>query len=197
MSKWKEILLRAVGYGAGITLALVLVAATGYYYLQRPTPPRPWNAGAIRATFYRVDTTGESKQLQFQYVLENTTDTDYSLETYSTPRIAGMLKDTNSLTGFADNEIVLRLPIYVPAHKKTRIDITLPSYGFATIVEPGESSTKEERQKYHVAVAAYVTKEMSNLNGFVIFDESQRYEIDLPNGWKNITEASEKSSQQH
>jgi hypothetical protein len=25
---------------------------------------------------------------------------------------------------------------------------------------------------------------MPNLNGFAIFDEDARYEIDLPNGWK-------------
>lgn len=193
MPKWKEILLKAIGYGAGITLALVLVAVTGYYYLQRRTPPRPWNAGAIKASFYSVQTTGESKQLQFEYVLENTTDSDYSVEAYSTPRIAAMLEDTNILTGFAGNDITLKLPIYIPAHKRTRIDITLPAYGVPTIVEPGESASEEERQKYHVEVAAYVTKRLGNLNGFVIFDESQRYEIDLPNGWKSIAEANEKS----
>jgi len=96
------------------------------------------------------------------------------------------------LAGFADeNEIVLKLPVFVPAHQKTRITISTPSYGFSPPTHLTSSSTPEEKYKHYAETAAYVTKQMPNLNGFVLFDESNRYQVELPNGWKKEAEANE------
>jgi len=54
-----------------------------------------------------------------------------------------------------------------------------------------ENASQQEKDQYYKTVADYVTNKMSNLNGFVIYDESSRTEIDLPNGW---TEYSKKHS---
>src|SRR5258708_16697835 len=120
---------------------------------------------------------------------------DYELQKYSAPRVAAKLEDTNSLTGFADeNEIVLKLPVFVPAHQKTRITITTPSYGFSALTQLTSSSTLDERHKYYAEAAAHVTKRMSNLNRFALFDESNRYQVDLPNGWQKETQTNERKS---
>jgi hypothetical protein len=132
-------------------------------------------------------------KLEFEYVLENKTDKDYELQKYSALKIAARLEDTNSLTGFADeNEIVLKVPVFVPAHQKTRITISTPSYGFSPPTHLTSSSTLDEKHKYYAEVAAHVAKEMSNLNGFELFDESNRYQVELPSGWKKETEANER-----
>ena len=194
MPLWKRILLRAAGFGAGAVAATAIVAALLFWYTTRPVKPKPWNRTAITAEYYRVSTSDEhDSKLQFEYVLENKTDKDYEIKAYSAPRIAARLEDTNSLTGFADeNVIVLKLPVFVPARQKTRISITTPSYGFSTLTHPTSSSTRDEWHKYYLELTAHVTKTMSNLDGFVLFDENNRYEVELPNGWKKEAETNER-----
>jgi|SRR5882724_547992 len=194
MPLWKRILLKAAGFGAGAVFATAIVIALLFWYTTRPVKPKLWNRDAIAAEYYRILTTDQpDSKLQFEYVLENKTDKDYELQKYSAPKIAAKLEDTNSLTGFADeNEIVLKLPVFVPAHQKTRITISMPSYGFSPSTHLTGSSTPEESHRHHAEVAAHVTKQMSNLNGFVLFDESNRYQVELPNGWKKETEANER-----
>lgn len=167
--------------------------ATGATIAEAKVKPRPWNRSAITAEYYVVLTSDQpDSKLEFEYVLENRTDKDYELQKYSATKIAARLEDTDSLTGFADeNEIVLKLPVFVPAHQKTRITISMPGYGFSPLTPLTSSSTPEERHKRRAEIAAYVTKRMSNLNGFVLFDESNRYQVELPNGWKKETETSE------
>jgi hypothetical protein len=190
MPTWTRILLKAGGFGAGIIVALTIIIAFFFWYTSRPPKSRPWNRGAITAEFYRLSTVGEGDAtLEFEYVLNNNTEKDYELATHSAPKIAAKLEDTNSLTGFADeNALALKLPIFVPAHQKTRISVTMPGYSFPTVARPTIASTSEEWHKYHAGVAAHVTKKMSNLNGFVLFDEESRYQVELPNGWKKQTE---------
>lgn len=198
MSLWKRIFLRAAGFGAGAVLTAAVCLGLFVWYKSRPAKPKPWNRSAIAAQFYRVSTGSEGdSKLEFEYILENETDRDYHLQSYETPRIAGKVHDTNSLVGFDDqDEFSLKLPIFVPAHQKTRISLTLPSYGFSSPVHLSNSSSDDERRKYYAAVAAHVTQRMSNLDGFVVFDESLRYQIDLPNGWKKEFEENEKKSKE-
>ncbi len=194
MPLWKRILLRAAGFGAGAVVATAVVVALFFWYTTRPVKLKPWNRGAITADYYRVSTTDQpDSKLEFEYVLENKTDKDYELQKYLAPKIAARLEDTNSLTGFAEeNEIVLKLPVFIPAHQKTRINISMPSYGFSATTHLTSSSTPDERHKYYAEIAAHVTKQMSNLNGFVLFDESNRYQVELLGGWKKETEANER-----
>jgi hypothetical protein len=194
MPTWKRMLLKAGGFGAGTVFALTIVTALFFWYTSRPPKRRPWNRGAITAEFYRLSTVGEGDPtLEFEYVLDNNTEQDYELATHSAPKIAAKLEDSNSLTGFADeNALVLKLPIFVPAHQKTRISVTMPGYSFPTVTRPTASSTSDEWHKYHAEVAAHVTTKMSNLSGFVLFDENSRYQVELPNGWKKQTEENDR-----
>ncbi len=43
--------------------------------------------------------------------------------------------------------------------------------------------SKEEKEAYRQEVKKYLNEQLSELNGFVIFDESHRYQIDLAKGW--------------
>src|SRR5215469_14405544 len=91
--------------------------------------------------------------------------------------------------GFGEDDFQLGLPLYIPAHKKTRIDLVMKAYTVDATYP--ENASQQEKDQYYKTVADYVTNKMSNLNGFVIYDESSRTEIDLPNGW---TEYSKKHS---
>ena len=182
---WKRPFVKAAGFGAGLALILCSVVGAWWWYSSRPKPPKPRNISAIRGSYYRVERIQENKdwRLNFEFILENTTDTDYELSKESTYRIAGKLLDTNSLTGFAENyQIFIKLPLFVPAHQKTRIDVALPQYD-VDVPKPINASL-EELHKHYDAVAQAVSEKMANLNGFMIFDENTRYQIDLPGDWK-------------
>lgn len=187
MPTWKKVFLRSAGFGAGFAVALAVMIGIFAWNESRPKPPRPWDASAIKAKYYRVSTSSDS-QLEFEYILENTTDLDYKLEEYSGARIAGRLGDTGGFVGFGDKEnIKLEVPVYIPAHNKTRITVKLPAYGYEKRY-PGNTATQEEIHAYYVGVAEHVSAKLANLNGFSIFDDGNRYQIDLPNGWKSVAE---------
>jgi hypothetical protein len=73
-------------------------------------------------------------------------------------------------------------PIFVPAKKRVRFAIHLTPYGY-----PGkekENPDLAERRRYRHAIEKYLAEELTNLDGFDLLDESNRYEINFPSGWK-------------
>jgi hypothetical protein len=44
-------------------------------------------------------------------------------------------------------------------------------------------ASKEERQKFRKELSDFVNTKLSNLDGFVLFDDNNRYQINLPKGW--------------
>jgi len=73
-----------------------------------------------------------------------------------------------------------RLPVFVPAHNRVRMVFTLHhSYP----IKRKENATPEEGQKYEVNLRKYVTDELNNLDGFVLFDSSNRYDDPTPENW--------------
>ena len=42
----------------------------------------------------------------------------------------------------------------------------------------------QERRKYRADLENYIAKEFGNLDGFDLLDETTRYEIVFPGGWK-------------
>src|SRR2546423_1014510 len=139
--------------------------------------PAPWNSGAIKATYDRVDL-DDKNQLNFRYILENPTDLDYSLETYSHPSFAARLEDSDSLVGFGSESVKIDLPVYVPAHRKSIVIVSTPDYGL-TIEKLSENASAEERKKFHKALETFISEKMTNLNGFALFNNTLRYEIDF------------------
>ena len=54
-----------------------------------------------------------------------------------------------------------------------------------------EKASNDEKKAFRKKIKEYVASELSNLDGFVFFDKTNRYEIRLPRGWQ---EASDKES---
>jgi hypothetical protein len=81
-----------------------------------------------------------------------------------------------------DSEKILTIdyPVYVPARRAARFRVHI-AYSYPEADDPNASD--DVRHDYDTKVAAFVTKELNNLNGFVLMDDSTRYQIDIPNGW--------------
>lgn len=182
MSTWKKLTIGALAAGFGVGLAASL-AVGGYIWCRsRPRPPAPWNSAAIRAEFDTLGTEGDQPTIAFDYTLENTTRFDYRVADVSGLSLAGKLKKENSLSLETDEKILrVDLPIFIPAGQRLRFRVHL-GYPYPGKTLPDDASA-DERKRYYDGLKNYVAKDLANLNGFVLFDETHRYEIDLPRGW--------------
>lgn len=183
MVDWKKSLLIGIGWGLGTAVGLVVLVGGFLWYQSRPkppTPPKPWNTGAIRAEYDYADTEGDNNNIVVYYTLENTTDFDYRIERGTNVTFNGKLLRENSLSPSTDFERI-EYPIFVPAKKRVRFPIHVGySYPEKMAPHPAEG----EGKKYRSKVEKYILEKLNNLDGFDLLDDSNRYEIIFPAGWK-------------
>jgi hypothetical protein len=181
---WKRPLLIGVGWGLGTTVGLSVLVGGFLWYQSRPKPPRPpkpWNTAAIKAEYDTTATEGEKHTIVFYYTLENTTDFDYRVEGGDQILMSATLMRQKNLSPFGENQKI-DYPIFVPAKKRIRFPIHI---GYACPLKEKENADLEERRKYRRELEKYVMDEMGNLDGFDLLDETNRYEIAFPPGWKH------------
>ena len=185
MAPWKKALLTAVGFGFGFAVAAALIVGIWSWYRNLPVKPRPWNEKAIVASFdyatkVAADSTGKEHptydSMGLYYTLLNATDADYTLPTANDIVINGLLKKENSLSGGSDLLVITNAEdIFIPPRQRRRLALNLQY--------PLQTKEVINNDNERVVVAAFLTKTVKNLAGFVIFDKSNRYQINLPNGW--------------
>jgi hypothetical protein len=172
---WRKFLLIGVGWGLGTAAGLAAIIGCFIWYQSRPEPLKNWNTTAILSsdaapTFGSGD---DGNKVTFTYTLQNTTDADYEIGTDTEVRIT--FKNTDgSLTEPLPKEVAaLRRPVFVPAKQKamTRLSIV-----FGKVPQ---KSAHETDDQYHEKLRGFLIEEMGD-TGFVIFDERNRYQINLP-----------------
>lgn len=167
----------ALGFGAG--LALVAVSTLAFISWQN-NRPRPWNGSAVTATFDSIGVEGSENSLVFVYVLQNNTARDLHIPSETDVILNGRLQRQNSLVAQDKDVLTGEFPIFVPASGRTRTAIHLgyPYRGSEPLSGKPNTTARDDE-----LLAAYVRDELTNLDGFVLFHNSTRYRIDLPNGW--------------
>jgi len=181
MPSWKTVFLRSAGFGAGFVVALCGVALLWFLYSGRPKPPKPWNKLAIVAEYDDVRPVGGKDYLNFNYMLQNNTNFDFRVDSEAGIAITAKMKQEKGFAQFAPGVVTISYPIFVPAKSRVWIALSIP---YAYPVKEKEKPNREERKQYTTEVAKYVTEELPNLDGFVLFDAQNRYEIDFPAGWE-------------
>jgi hypothetical protein len=167
-----------------------LVLGGVIWYKSRPEPPKPWNTSALKASYDSIDTEGDKSTFVFYYILENETNNDYKIENAEHITFAARLEQEKSLSidsmGGADQLFKLDYPLFVPAKQRVRIAIHFAeTYGGSEKIRGNDygAASLEELRRFHKAVTDDLKKEDSNLDGFVFFDETNRYQINFPRGW--------------
>ncbi len=181
MPLWKKILLHSIGIGAGIAVTLSIIIGGWVWYSGRPKPPKPWNRQAITAEYDFVRPEGDKNNLTFHYILQNNTAFDYRVDSDAEIEITGRLKQEKGFSQFANHYVTVEYPIFVPAGSRVWLALNIP---YPYPVKEKEEPTTDERRQFTTDVAKYVADKMGNLDGFVLFDTSNRYEIDFSNGWE-------------
>ncbi len=179
MSKAKRLVIIGISFGMGFAVTLSIIIGAFFWHQSRP---RPWNTKAIIAIYDHVDTEGVDNNFVFYYTLHNATEYDYKISNLSDVITMAVLKKQNSLSGSPNDEFFKPdCPIFIPVKQRIRFAIHL-KHPFDNKLKEG--ATKEERKKYREYLEKYADEQFSNLGGFVLFDEANRYQINLACGWK-------------
>lgn len=171
---WKKI--GVAGLAACAFLLLLIVVAGRLGRNSSPTKLiAPWNSQAIEGTLagvrvQEIDPTHAA--VIFLYDLDNETDTDYRLEKGPNIVVMSRLKSGGTLS--ADEPITLDSAAFVPARNRTRIALEI-NHIFNW---PGQTGAYAEH-----AFNQLVAGDVAGIAGFVLFDQTSRYEIDFPAAW--------------
>jgi hypothetical protein len=91
------------------------------------------------------------------------------------------LEKQKSLSGEkGDPFLKFDFPLLLPAKQRLRFAIHL-KWPYDKKIKA--ETTKDEREKYRKELSAFLKEQAPNLDGFAIFDELNRYQIDFPRGW--------------
>lgn len=169
MTRWNKL-----GWiGLAVCGLVLLILAFAKFSCLRPSSasPNAWNSGAIQSTLAGVRVREEDAThaaVVFFYDLDNKTDNDYRLASGPNVVIMSRLQPNGSLS--SDQPIRLNSTAFVPAKNRTRIALEI-SHPFDW---PTQRDAVAERQ-----VRQFVADQVAGLEGFVLFDQATRYQIDL------------------
>ena len=181
MSTLKRWIIMGASFGAGLAVTLALIIGGYLWYASKPKPPKPWDTKAITATYDFIDTEGDNNTIVFYYTLQNNTDYDYRITDASNFTLMGKLEKQKSLSGAkGDRFLKFDFPLLLPAKQRLRFAIHL-DYPYDK--KSKAEATKDEREKYRKELSAFLKEKTPNLDGFAIFDELNRYQIDFPREW--------------
>ena len=162
---------KAMGFGVGVVLTLGLVAAGWYWYATRP---RPWDKYALKAKFdsFAYQAKHEAFVITFAYVLENTTNKDYTLQPDTTV-FERMVVDSG-YSNTLNAEIVGN--VFIPAKHEMIVKIQVP-YKYEDFATTFQDTVEEKKSEI------FAFKRLNRIDNFELFDKENKYEIDLPNQW--------------
>ena len=179
MPLWKIILIRSIGIGFGAMLAIIIFVLSYSWYTSRP---RPWDTKSITSTFDRVLTEGDDNTYVFSYIIQNNTNEDYTLTKGSDVIVSAKLKRQNSISTDNENEsnIITDSPVFAPAKQKSYFKVHI---NYQSKIKPPNFDNETEFNKYREAVKNELSRNFKNIDGFMIYDKTRKYQIDLPRGW--------------
>jgi hypothetical protein len=173
---WKRVILFGLSFGAGFALVGESAFIAIKWYQNRPKPPRAWNKSAITATFDSIRTEGNNNTLVFYYILENRTRDDYRISNEAEIEFMTLLKRQASL--FHEKNWTCDTSVFLPAGQKLVYKIHLNDRPYEE--KPNGDADADERNAFRVRLTDYVRHKLGNVDGFVIFDQVHRYQIDFP-----------------
>lgn len=173
---------------AGITLlALGLLASSTSLFKSRSREEgASWNqrtisAGYIGSQLKEIDKAHSS--LIISYDLENNTDSDVHLADGPGVVILSKLKSDGSYS--QEQPVRLAYPVFLPARQHARLAVE--------ITEPFNWPAEQDAG-YLEKMRNFVKQRLDNVGEFVLFDQDNHRQLELPSGWEQLQEASQASS---
>lgn len=182
---WKDVLW-VIGSAGVAFLGISLFKDNGSLFHFKATSPQraaAWSQGTINAGYIgsqlrEIDKTRAS--LVISYDLENTTDSDYRLTDGPNVVILSRLKSDGSYS--LDQPIRLSYPVFLPPRQHARLAVEITER-FDWPSDADTSSIEKLRD--------FVKQRLQNVEEFVLFDEANHRQLELPSGWDQLREMSE------
>jgi hypothetical protein len=160
----------------GVLCCALLFLGAAYFWrsprvVQSAAGQKPWNTTSIVSTFTGVkvrELDDAHAAVDYVFDLENRTNTDFQVTPGPSAVVMRRLSD-GSLSSDANAHLLAAA--FVPVSNRTRITIEM-SDAFSWPAKEGSAEDQSFRD--------FLSRETSGLEGFVIFDQISRYEIDLP-----------------
>ena len=183
---WKDALW-VVGSAGAVLLGINIFTGQVPFFKRSPrTESAAWNQGTISAGYIgsqlrAIDKTRAS--LVISYDLENNTDLDYRLTDGPNVVILSRLKSDGSYS--QDQPIRLSYSVFLPAkeHARLAIEITQP---FNWPSDRDSGGIEKLRN--------FVRQRLQNVGEFVLFDQANHRQLELPSGWDQLEEMSGESN---
>jgi N-acetylmuramoyl-L-alanine amidase len=157
-----------------------LIVSSGVWYLFPSSGSRApaWKSGAITATYvgaqFREVEPGNAT-LFLEYELENHTDFDYRLADGPGLLLMTRLKPDGDLR--SQNQIHLSYPTFLPARQRARVALE--------IANPSGWPVENDRL-FQDKLKELFNRRLTDVQAFVLFDQADRLQIELPSGWREF-----------
>lgn len=173
-SLWKRLAIISFFGGLGITVTLAAILGVVVSYSSRLKPPQPWNTNAIVADGPPgFSSSTDGKKMSLSYSLRNTTDTDYHIDSDSTFKLVMKTKDGTFTPPIPADNGSVELPVFIPTKQKAYFQLSLVMSGVP------QQTVGESDDAFHERLRSYLEK-YPNIDGFAVFEETNRYQINLP-----------------
>jgi hypothetical protein len=161
----------------GVAGILVFAFLLGEFSFKNPAtkPVQPEIAATITATYAGTRLKQADKThalLLFAYDLENNTVNDYHLADSPDILVMARLKADGALS--QTEALNLSYPVVVPSKQTVRVEFQ-EQYAFLwpSASDPGLDDKLKN----------FVREKLQNIAGFVLFDDFDRWQVELPSGW--------------
>jgi hypothetical protein len=165
----------------GFLLALAL-AAVVLYVRSGGGAPKPWNSNAITASYVGAqlrELDSGNAALYLAYEVQNHTDSDYRLADGPEALVMSRLRADGSLS--SQEQVRLSYPTFLPARQRARVALEIPSpFGWPADGDPA----------FQDKLRDFVNQKLMEAQTFVLFDQTDRFEIEFPSGWQELKMAS-------
>jgi hypothetical protein len=165
----------------GFLIALALTAVI-LYARSGGTTVRPWNSTAITASYVgtqlrQIDS--GNVVLYLAYEVQNHTDSDYRLADGPQGLVMTRLRADGSLS--SQQQVRLSYPTFLPARQRARVALEILSpFGW-----PAENDAA-----FQDKLRDFVNQKLQEAQAFVLFDQTDRFQIEFPGGWQELKLAS-------
>jgi hypothetical protein len=175
---WKKWLVISGTAGGTFGLVFGLVFFGVIWHRGHSQAPKPWDANAMKANYVSAQLRQVDRgnaALLLSYNVQNDTDFDFQLTDSVGLVIMSRLRADGSLS--SEEKIKLSYPTFLPAHQRARMALeVLHSFDWPPDSDPARQDKIKE----------FVNQRLSGVQEFVLFDQSDRFQIEFPKGWQEL-----------
>jgi hypothetical protein len=160
---------------------LLLAAGTAYVYWHFPAggnPVKPWNANTVTATYVGAqlkEIDPQNSVILLSYELQNNGADDLHFSDGAGTAVMTRLNSGDAL--ISQDGVHLTEDASLPSRQETRIELQIP-HTFSWPVENDPAFQDKLKDA--------VNQTLGNIGEFVVMDQADRCQVELPRGWQEL-----------